>query len=83
MPVVVPITVTCYLNLSFISVCFLYDLGDVDVIITNTTYGTYTSYQVPSSVGSIIIPYSMSSGNYIISFTTMEGASYSGQFIVS
>jgi hypothetical protein len=81
-PVIIPIRAICYVDLYYVDVLFLSNLGDVEITITNFSYGSSNSYRVHSSVGSVWIPLNFGEGNYVIEFITLGGASYSGYFFI-
>ena len=79
-PAVIPISATYYATFSCIEVCFLYNIGDVDIVITNITSGSSSFYNIHSFIGSVVIPFYYDYGSYCIEFSTESGAVYSGLF---
>lgn len=75
-PAIVPISATCYVELSYIVVNFQYNIGDVVITITNHTTGANSTVNSPSSTGSAIIPFLFESGYYSITFETANGSYY-------
>lgn len=81
-PAVIPISATYYASFSCIEVCFLYNIGDVDIVITNLTTGSTSSINASSSVGRIYIPFNYSSGSFSIDFYASNGSSYCGYLLI-
>ncbi len=82
MPPIIPISATCFVGLSYIDVHFFYDIGDVDIIVTNLDSCSSNSYSVHSSIGYIFLPFQSYEGNYLIEFITLSGTTYYGYFLI-
>ena len=81
-PAISPISAACHVNLSFIEVNFLFDLGDVDIVVTNLSSGSSSAFNVHSSIQNTFIPFVFTPGYHTIVFTTSAGAIYSGCFVI-
>ena len=79
-PGIVPISCSVDLNAFCLFVTFSYDLGDVDIVLENQTTGEYSLTSVDSATGGAIIPFSGSSGTWIIIFTLASGDVFEGEF---
>ena len=80
-PVLVPITATYYVSLSYIDVVFTDNIGDVTITLSNLTTGGYVSSQINSGFGGALVPVTLGSGNYRIDFSS-SGGNYYGTFTV-
>lgn len=75
-PIYIPIE--CMYNYGILEFSFFEDLGDITVSITNIINGQYETTSINTSVGSAIINFTQSSGEYmiVISTTTSEYYGY-------
>ena len=82
-PTIIPIAANYYVLSSNLEVFFLYDMGEVSVSVTNITSEYNYSTIVDSYYGTTILPLPLSSGLWEISFSTDDGDSFMGCFIIS
>lgn len=75
-PTLIPITALYYVSFSYIDVDFLDNLGSVSITLTNQTTNGTTTMQVNSSFGGVLVPVTLDSGYYHITFVAQGGASY-------
>lgn len=77
--------ITCYYYTSFESVfaVFQYSLGSVTIEIENQTTGYYSIQTINGIAGGHLIPASNTAGTYRITFTLLDGTTYSGEFTLS
>ena len=70
-------------NAEFTSVLvrFIKDVGEVGISIQNLSSGEYNDYTINSKIGSIVLPISGDSGDYVITFTLQNGKQFLGKFI--
>ncbi len=81
-PILIPINALYYVTFSYIDVSFTSNIGDVTITLTNQTTGGSTSMQSNSGFGGCLVPVTLGSGFYRISFVAQDGASYEGYFTV-
>lgn len=81
-PAIVPVEVTLNHNLSTLNIAYLYNVGVVDILITNNTTNEITAIEVDSILEQIDIAVLSGWGSYTIEFQTEDGASYIGSFIL-
>lgn len=81
-PVVIPISASYYSLLSCIEICFLYDIGDVNIVITNLTTSSSSAFSASSLIGNVSIPFNHSAGFFSIEFHTLAGVTYFGYLIL-
>ena len=74
----VPITACVISDTIYLS--FSSDLGEVDVVLEESSEGVILQTSVDSSTLSAIIPFSGAPGEYYITITLPSGAVYEGQF---
>ena len=79
-PVRVPITAYYDSFTSSIIVSFIYDIGDVDVNVTNTSTGDFLEGTINAYGAPAIISISSATGYYNIHFVLSSGAEYYGEF---
>ena len=79
-PAQIPLMCAVDTDIPCIFVSFLDDLGDVDIVLENQTTGEYSLTSVDSATGGAIIPFSGSSGTWIIIFTLVSGDVFEGEF---
>ncbi len=79
-PEVIPIVCLVDADGLNVSVSFLSGMGDVDIILENQFTGEYSLSSVDSSLGGAVIPFSGTSGNWIITFSFHSGVEYEGEF---
>ena len=78
----VPIEATYFCTLSYVDVVFLDNIGIVTITLTNLTTGGAAVTQTDSGFGGCLVPVTLGSGFYRISFVAQDGASYEGYFTV-
>ena len=78
----IPLTAIYYHSLSCLEIYFLYSIGDVTITLTNLTTGGAAVTQTDSGFGGCLVPVTLGSGFYRISFVAQDGASYEGYFTV-
>ena len=78
----VPIEATYFCTLSYVDVVFLDNIGIVTITLTNLTTGGTAVTQTDSGFGGCLVPVTLGSGFYRISFVVQDGASYEGYFTV-
>lgn len=81
-PAIVPISATYYVALSYIEVSFLYNMGDISIVLTDLASNSTMVYNSDTSIGTVFIPFNSGSGVYSIEFITSSGETYSGVFII-
>ena len=59
---------------------FAYDMGEVEITVTNETTGEMWQQTEDSAFGFVTIPTSTNVGNYYITIVTDDGSYYSGNF---
>ncbi|MBE6318813.1 MAG: DUF3244 domain-containing protein [Bacteroidales bacterium] len=72
--------ITAYYQDGVVYLQFSYDMGEVDVTVTNETTGEMWQQTDDSAFGSASIATSASAGSYTISIVTDDGVCYSGSF---
>lgn len=81
-PVVIPITAYYHALAFCVEVCFIENMGDVTITITNLTTGYLSSIVANSNSGAFFIPIPNTPGYWQITFLTGSGSIYSGSFIL-
>lgn len=76
-----PFSVSLYTNQNNLFVSALYDVGNVYVVIENTTTGESAGYYFNSST-SAFFPISGNAGNWRITLTLESGEEYQGEFVI-
>lgn len=76
----IPVAASFSVSASCIYITVLSDVGNIDIELENLTTGEYSLTFVNSSTGSTIIPFSGSSGSWVITFTLASGEEYVGEF---
>ena len=61
---------------------FIKDVGEVEISIRNLSSGEYNDYTINSKIGSIVLPISGDSGDYVITFTLQNGKQFLGEFSI-
>lgn len=79
-PVLIPISVSFQQLLLSLELSFMYNLGEIEVEVLNSTTGSYTSIFVDTQFLYSVIPITLGSGHYIITFTLSSGQQYQGEF---
>ena len=72
--------ITAYYQDGVVYLQFGYDMGEVEISVTNETTGEMWQQTDDSAFGSVSIATSASAGNYTISIVTDDGVCYSGSF---
>ena len=72
--------ITAYYQDGVVYLQFGYDMGNVDVTVTNETTGEMWQQTDDSAFGSVSIATSAAAGSYTISIVTDDGVCYSGSF---
>lgn len=62
---------------------FIKDVGEVEISIRNLSSGEYNDYTINSKIGSIVLPISGDSGDYVITFTLQNGKQFIGEFSIN
>ncbi len=75
------IPIECTYNYGILQFSFEYDLGIIDVTITNITTGSYETRTINTSYGNAIINVSQDSGEYILTITS-QTESYYGYYLL-
>ena len=78
----IPLQATLYYIQGVVTVQFSYNLGEVDIRMTNCTAGLSNTITIDSLVGSVSLPVPFGSGLYLIEILTPEGNTYYGYFPV-
>lgn len=81
-PARIPVRALYLSSASSIQVTFNYDIGNVDISISNEATGESVSYDVDSQTGLCILPISGDTGLWSITFTLESGVQYQGEFSV-
>ncbi|MBQ5979090.1 MAG: DUF3244 domain-containing protein [Bacteroidales bacterium] len=81
-PAIVPISASYDSVLASVSLSFSYNLGEIEVEVLNSTTGGYSSLSVDTQFLYAVIPITLGSGHYIITFTLPSGRQYGGEFDV-
>lgn len=76
-PAYIPINATYYVASSIIEVTFLFDIGNVDILITDLSNGSSSTFNT-SSMAPFYIPKNLTYGIYSIEFITSTGCTYIG-----
>lgn len=79
-PEEIPVAASFSVSASCIYITILSEVGNIDIELENLTTGEYSLTSVNSSTGSTIIPFSGSSGSWVITFTLASGEEYVGEF---
>ena len=79
-PEEIPVAASVSVSASCIYITILSEVGNIDIELENLTTGEYSLTSVNSSTGSTIIPFSGSSGTWVITFTLESGVVYEGEF---
>lgn len=61
---------------------FTYDMGEVEITVTNESTGDVWQQTEDSAFGSASITTSTSAGDYYITIVTLDGSCYSGSFSI-
>ncbi len=61
---------------------FTYDMGEVEITVTNESTGDVWQQTKDSAFGSASITTSTSAGDYYITIVTLDGSCYSGNFSI-
>lgn len=69
-------------GLASVLVRFIKDVGEVEISIHDLSSGEYNDYTINSKIGSIVLPISGDSGDYVITFTLQNGKQYIGEFSI-
>lgn len=78
----VPFEANYNAGLASVQVYFIKDVGEVEITIQNLSSGEYDDYTINSKVGSIVLPISRDSGDYVIKFALQNGKQYIGEFFI-
>lgn len=78
----VPFVANYNVGLASVLVRFIRDVGEVEISIQNLSSGEYNDYTINSKVGSIVLPISGDSGDYVITFTLQNGKQFIGEFSI-
>lgn len=76
-PAHIPITASYYVSSSIIEVIFLSNIGNVNIVLTNLSTGSMSTFNT-SSEGPLFIPISQIDGFYSIEFITSAGHTFIG-----
>lgn len=72
--------ITAYYQDGVVYLQFSYDMGEVDVTVTNETTGEMWQQTEDSAFGSVAIATSATAGSYTVTIVTDDGVCYSGSF---
>lgn len=78
----VPFEANYNTGLASVLVRFIKDVGEVEISIHDLSSGEYNDYTINSKIGSIVLPISGDSGDYVITFTLQNGKQYIGEFSI-
>lgn len=78
--VVIPVAATYNPSSSCVCIVFLYNVGDIEIRLTNLTAGESFTIQANANSGSIYIPIINGSGFYSLEFISEGEVSYYGYF---
>ena len=79
-PVYVPISASYSTMLTSLILNFAHNLGEIEVEVLNTISGAYYSEIVNTTFLTAILPVTMGSGHYIITFSLSTGQQFQGEF---
>lgn len=79
----VPFEANYNAGLASVLVRFIKDVGEVEISIRNLSSGEYNDYTINSKIGSIVLPISGDSGDYVITFTLQNGKQFIGEFSIN
>ena len=74
----VPFEANYNAGLASVFVRFIKDVGEVEISIQNLSSGEYNDYTINSKIGSIVLPISGNTGDYVITFTLQNGKQFIG-----
>ena len=74
--------ITAYYQCGVIYLQFGYDMGNVEIIVSNESTGEQWQQTEDTAFGSASIATSTSTGDYYISIVTDDGSCYFGNFII-
>ena len=72
--------IMAYYQVGVIYLQFAYDMGEVEITVTNETTGEMWQQTEDSAFGFVTIPTSTDFGNYYITIVTDDASCYSGSF---
>ncbi len=81
-PALIPISAYYDSSLSSVLLSFRSNLGEIEVEVLNSSTGGYSSTFVDTQFLYSVIPITLGSGHYIITFTLSSGQQYQGEFNV-
>lgn len=79
-PIDIPVMVYYDSIVTSINVQFLRDIGNVEIIITNMSNGSFRKYDVESNARIILLPITGDAGVYRVEFLLVSGLGYEGEF---
>ena len=79
-PEMIPFFCSVDVDVLCLYVSFLSNIGIVDIELNNYLTGEYSLTSIDSATGGTIIPFSGSSGTWVITFTLASGEEYVGEF---
>ena len=82
-PALIPISAYYDSSMSSVLLSFRSNLGEIEVEVLNSTTGGYSSLSADTQFLYAVIPITLGSGHYIITFTLPSGRQYGGEFDVS
>ena len=81
-PALIPIVAYYDSSVSSVLLSFRSNLGEIEVEVLNSSTGGYSSTFVDTQFLYSVIPITLGSGHYIITFTLSSGQQYQGEFNV-